>query len=224
MSVRQTIDVFYPTTATNNPSDTLPNWYYYWRQTPAARPENEGVVTEYEGRFQGGCKLWPGVPMHYPPLGSGGNGRIRVCDLANIKGRFFTYEFPRLSRDLNAAEDRDVGRYDGFRTVRFIDLFAAGLLHEYQHKKFDEGWRAGRTPAQVADADRDGDGVPDQVERQGDMRFVVGMKQSWFSTHHVLSAIEDDEEWLAYEIQDSYVTGTYDRYDWARPGTQWPDP
>ena len=94
MDVRQTVDVFYPATAANNPSDTLPNWYYYWRQTPAARPENDGIVTEYEGRFQGGCQLWPGVPMHYPPLGSGGNGRIRVCDLANIKGRFFTVRVP----------------------------------------------------------------------------------------------------------------------------------
>jgi len=34
------VKVFFPKYATNNPSDTLPNWYYYWRQTPAGLDSN----------------------------------------------------------------------------------------------------------------------------------------------------------------------------------------
>lgn len=224
MFVKLDIEVFYPTTITNNPSGTLPNWYYYWIQTPAARPENVGVVLQYEGRATGLCQLKPSIPMHYRPMHYGGNGRISVCDLSNIDGDFFFYEFPRLYRDLNAIEPIDVGVADGYRTVRFIDLFAAGLLHEYQHKKFDEQWRTGKTLAEVKDEDRDDDGIPDSQERLQFMRFIVGMKQSWYHDHPVLKTIGFDEEWLAYEIMNGYQDGTYDKYDWSKPGKQWPEP
>lgn len=32
------IKVFYPSTAENNPGGLDPNWFYYWGQTPAAKP------------------------------------------------------------------------------------------------------------------------------------------------------------------------------------------
>jgi hypothetical protein len=222
---RQTIEIFYPILGRNNPSAgtyDLPNWFYYWRQTPAARPDDVGVVLEYRGRVGDYCRKYPGVPMYYTPIHSGGMGRIDVCDLANIDGSFFSYTFPKLSRDLNAVEDRQVGRFEGFRTIRYIDLFAAALLHEYQHKKFDEGWRS-KPLAEVLEEDRDQDGIPDMIERRGDMRFIVGMKQSWFHDDPKLKIIEYDEEWLAYENMNSYVDGIYNKYDWAKPGKQWPE-
>jgi hypothetical protein len=89
--------------------------------------------------------------------------------------------------------------------------------------KFNNQWWVGKSNAQMKLLDQDQDGIPDHIERTNYMRFIVGRQQSWYRFHPRLKRIKYDEEWLAYEIQDKYVDGTYDNYDWAKPGKNWPD-
>ena len=45
-----TVKLFYPRDATNNPGGEFPNWFYYWKQTPAGRPNGQNVRLLYGGR------------------------------------------------------------------------------------------------------------------------------------------------------------------------------
>ncbi len=225
----RTVRVFYPATAKNNPEKKYPNWFYYWKQTPAAKPSGQTIELEWGGRFEDACTHCE-CPMIYKPLykgGVAGHKMITVCDLATIctysqgvkTTTPFTLEFPLLRRQGHGAGT--VGKFDGWRKVKHIDLFASGLIHEYNHMVYDMAWRAGKSNAQIAAEDQDQDGIPDSLEE--DMGFDPSKQQTFFANDPVLKAIQYDEEWLAYESQNSYQNGIYDAYDWAKPGKQWPD-
>jgi len=225
----RTVRVFYPATAKNNPEKDYPNWFYYWKQTPAAKPAGQTISLEWGARSVDSCTHCE-CPMIYKPLykgGVAGHKMITVCDLASIctysngvkKTTPFTLEFPLLRRQGHGAGT--IGKFDGWRTVKYIDLFASGILHEYNHMVFDMAWRAGKSNAQITSEDGDQDGIPDDLEPE--MGFDPSKQQTFYANDPVLKALQYDEEWLAYESQRVYQSGTYDAYDWAKPGKQWPD-
>lgn len=226
---RVPIRAFYPATVKNNPGGEYPNWFYYWKQTRAANPLGEPISLEYGGRFESDCTDCS-VPMLYKPMymGGGGHKMITVCDLATIcvkkKGGKrttpFEYELPLLSRDMTAADPARVGKLDGWRTVKYMDLFASGLIHELTHYRIDSMWRRGKSIAELHAMDADWDGLPDFSEPA--MRFDPAKQQTYLASHPVLKGLKYDEEWLAYETQGQYPSGAFDSEDWAKPGKQWP--
>lgn len=225
----RTVRVFYPAQAKNNPEHHYPNWFYYWKQTPAAKPAGQAITLEWGGRSVDSCTHCE-CPMIYKPLykgGDAGHKMITVCDLATICTKNaggtqttpFSIEFPLLRRVGHGAGT--TGKFDGWQAVKYIDLFASGLIHEYHHLLYDMTWRAGKSVAQIIAEDGDHDGIPNSLEPE--MGFDPSLTQTFLAHDPVLSALQYDEEWLAYESQRIYHNGIYDAYDWAKPGKQWPN-
>jgi len=130
---------------------------------------------------------------------NGGDGTITVCDLNSICSADnnsvfgpFSFRFPLISRDLTNPDPALIGKFNGWRTDKYIDLFASGLIHENKHRQIDYSWRSGYSLTQLSAMDGDWDGI------------------------------QCDEEWLAYEQMGSYTPGTFDHLDWAYPGKNWP--
>ncbi len=209
-SAKRTVKLFFPREADNNPGGQHPNWFYYWRQTPAGRPKGQAVALDYGGSTVDLCKT-PGVTAIYNRRF--GYKTLLVCDISRLKPNAFELVFPLLDR--NAAR-----KFSGMRKVRNIDTFAVAVLHEYQHFLTDHNWYSKISPEQLAKVDADADGIPDDMEPG--LNFDPKIFQTYFANDPKLKNINGDEEWLAYEIMREHAPGSLDKYDWARPGNQWP--
>ncbi|MBU1742900.1 MAG: hypothetical protein KKC37_15265 [Proteobacteria bacterium] len=192
--------VFYPLGERNNPAGKYPNWFYYWRQTPAARPYGQRVRIEYGGTWFKGCKQRL-VPAIFHP--GWAYKTLHVCDLSRDN---FRLDYPLINRYW-------VNKFKGFLTARYIDVFALAVIHEYVHQRCYHAWRAGKTII-----DNDQDGIPDGVELG--MKFSPKKFQTYYPQK--LSKIGGDEEWLAYEEMGRHNPGQFKKHDWAAPGSQWP--
>lgn len=207
-STTRTVKLFFPREAKNNPNGKVPNWFYYWKQTPAARPKGQIVALDYGGSTTDLCGT-PGVTGIYNP--KFGYKVLLVCDLSKLKSPF-ELVFPLLDR--YAAQ-----KYAGMRTVHNIDTFAVAVLHEYQHFLADHNWYSKILPKNLAKLDKDRDGLPDHLE--AGLNFNPALFQSYFANHPQLKKVGGDEEWLAYEIMRYHKPGSLDKHDWAYPGNQW---
>ena len=207
-SATRTVKLFFPRDAKNNPGGKLPNWFYYWKQTPAGRPKGQIVALDYGGSTKDLCGT-AGVTGIYNP--KYGYKVIQICDLSKLKTPF-ELVFPLLDRLAS-------NKYSGMRTVRNIDTFAVAVLHEYQHFLTDHNWYSNITPQDLPKKDKDQDGIPDHLEPG--LNFKSTMFQTYFANHPKLKNIGGDEEWLAYEIMKDHKPGSLDKYDWAYPGNQW---
>jgi hypothetical protein len=207
-STTRSVKLFFPRNGKNNPGGSNPNWFYYWKQTPAGRPHGQIVALEYGGNTVDVCKN-PGVTGFYQP--KFGYKVIHICDLSKMKPPF-KLVFPLLDR--NSAQ-----KYSGMRTVKNIDIFAVAVLHEYQHFLHYHNWYSKISPQDLAKMDKDQDGLPDHLEPG--MNFNPKLFQTYFANHPKLKKVGGDEEWLAYESMKSHKTGSLDKYDWAYPGNQW---
>ena len=202
------IKVFYLRDAANNPGGQQPNWFYYWKQTPAARPRGQMVNIEYGGMSVGECTN-PRVPAQYSP--GLGHATIHICDL-NKLGSEFQNRFPKLS--INPPY------FEGWGESKYIDTFATLVVHEFVHWQAYHTWREGKTLQQMNAEDTDQDGVPNSAE--ADFHFDPNKFQTHFANHAELQNIGGDEEWLAYSSMLEIKFGALDKYDWSRPGKQWP--
>jgi hypothetical protein len=203
------VKVFYIRDAKNNPGGQDPNWLYYWKQTPAAKPRGQFVNIEYGGNTFGSCAD-PNVPAQYTP--NYAHCTIHICDLRGKLGVDFATKFPLLS--LNSPY------HLGWSTSKHIDTFAVAVIHEFTHWQAWHNWRHGKTLAEMNAADTDQDGVPNSVEPSYD--FDPDVFQTHFGNDPVLKNIGGDEEWLAYMSMSEITFGTLDKYDWGRPGKNWP--
>ncbi|PKN28498.1 MAG: hypothetical protein CVU64_12940 [Deltaproteobacteria bacterium HGW-Deltaproteobacteria-21] len=210
------IKIFYPSTAENNLDGRDPNWFYYWGQTPAAKPGGHTVNLVYGGRPFSFCH-WEGegtaglfVPEHHQ------HRTFYVCDLTAIGGSTMSNRFPLLSR---TQPPNVTGVLDGWRISTFIDTFATIAIHENEHIRMYEMWKMGKTNERLRTEDGDEDGVPNDKEEQ--FGFDPTRKQTWLSTGET-AKIKYDEEWLCYEAMRSHVPGSLDKHDWSHPGKQWP--
>ena len=213
---KKTIKVFYPSKAENNPGGRDPNWFYYWGQTPAAKPGGHTVNLVYGGHPYSFCH-WEGegtagffAPQHHQ------HRTFYICDLTAVGGSTMSNRFPLLSR---TQLPNATGVLVGWRTTTFIDTFAAIVIHENEHIQMYEMWKMGKTNAQLEAEDSDKDGVPDDKEEQ--LGFDPNKKQTWLSEGET-ARIKYDEEWLCYEAMQGHTPGSLDKSDWSHPGKQWP--
>lgn len=204
------VRVFYPREATNNPQGRFPNWFYYWRQTPAARPGGAQITILYGGRFFEYCPdAITGAIFSYRTIQL---NTIHVCDLAKF-GPEFPVVYPILRR---ANPGR---KFFGYQTSTHIDTFAAAVIHEQVHMNVYQQWKSGKSAEELLSPlfDYDQDGLPNFAE--AGLGFDPAKVRTYLPN---FVAVENDEEWLAYETQSAYKNGTHDAHDWARPGKNWP--
>ena len=208
-SATRTVKLFFPRVAKNNPKGKDPNWFYYWKQTPAGRPKGQIVALDYGGKTVDLCAT-AGVTGIYNP--KFGYKVLQICDLSSLK-QPFELVFPLLDR--NGPK-----KYSGMRKVRNIDTFAAAVLHEFEHFLHDHNWYSKIPPQNMSKMDKDKDGLPDHLE--AGLNFSPSLFQTYYANHPKLKKVGGDEEWLAYESMRHYSPGSLDKYDWASPGNQWP--
>lgn len=206
------VQFFYPRDAKNNPEGRYPNWFYYWKQTPAGRPFGQNVRIEYH------CT---GIPMdkcqclHHGVIGQynsyySGHKTVNVCDLKTNTWdpNTFWVKMPAVKRsNPSTLLERN------FFAYTYIDTFAVAVMHEFTHFNnyltfWPDGWKENE--------DTDGDDIPDRLELG--MGFSPTTKQTYWREHD----LGDDEEFLTLEATYDYQPGTFDKYDWARPGKNWP--
>ena len=224
--------LFYRGAARNHPSvsreeKSLPNWFYYWRQTPAAHPYGDrGVVLKYGGTSR------HIIPTRHPPVKGTcdcSDTNVTACYPANTRRKllYICDRYPQGMTTTYPLLDRsNVKRVLGWRTTRYIDTFAVSIIHEYQHYLDDMRWDFYRLQFVHPELDKDKDGIPDTEEPR--LRFYSGSFQTYcpFPAFHDLNGVcigldlGGDEEWIAYESMRTYSPGSYDRYDWACPGKQ----
>lgn len=202
------VRLFYPREAKNNPEGKNPNWFYYWKQTPAAKPEGTNINISYGARSFESCGDNITGAIFSPK--SKLYRTIHVCDLAKF-GPEFSVDYPIL-------QHKNPGKnFLGYQTSTGIDAFVSIALHEYVHLKIFNQWKIGKTLSQLHALDTDEDGLQDSAEPG------LGFDPNKYRTYlpH-FTKVEGDEEWLAYETQTGYKNGAFDSFDWARPGKNWP--
>ena len=202
------VKLFYIRDAKNNPGGQVPNWLYYWKQTPAGKPRGQLVNIEWGGTTFGACAN-PNTLAQYTP--NYAHATIHVCNL-NKLGVNFENTFPVLS--LSSPY------HIGWATSKHIDTFATAIIHEYVHWLAYHDWKHGKTNDQLHAEDSDEDGVPDSAEPG--FGFDEEKFQTHFANHPQLKGIKGDEEWLAYMSMSEIKIGTLDQYDWGYPGKNWP--
>jgi len=206
------VQFFYPRDEKNNPEGKYPNWLYYWKQTPAARPFGQNVRIAYqcEGIPSNECKcVQRGVIGQYNPYYSGYK-TINICNLKTNTWDPDTFyaEIPVFKRSIPSTLS---GR--NFFSYTYIDTFAVDVMHEFTHfNNFHTFWPQGWKESE----DKDKDDIPDRLEKG--MKFRPDMKQTYWQEID----LNGDEELLTLEATYDYQAGTYDEYDWAKPGKNWP--
>ncbi len=206
------VQFFYPRDEKNNPEGKYPNWFYYWKQTPAARPFGQNVRIAYQCEGIPGDKCQcvnRGVIGQYNPYYSGYK-TINVCNLKTNTWNPDTFyvELPAIKRSIPSTLS---GRR--FLSYTYIDTFAVDVMHEFTHfNNFHTFWPDGWKSAE----DTDKDDVPDRLEEG--LGFRPGVKQTYWQDVD----LNGDEELLTLEATYDYRVGTFDEYDWARPGKNWP--
>lgn len=209
------VHFFYPRDARNNPGREYPNWFYYWRQTPSARPFGQTVnirfgATEYD-LCDGEHQMAAYKPAYLFKA-------IHICDLNEKLSQDHRKDFriilPRVSR-----ENRSTLLEKQYVTYTHIDTFAVLVMHEFTHYNNYHTWWEHKPVELWSQEDRDGDGIPDHLEP--DMGFDPDKYQTYWSHDEEFQNINGDEEFLAYESTYSYEVGTYDAHDWGKPGKNW---
>lgn len=206
------VQFFYPRDEKNNPGGKYPNWFYYWKQTPAARPFGQNVRIAYqcEGIPGTECKCGQrGVIGQYNPFYSG-HKTINVCNLRTNTWDPDTFyvELPAIKRSIPSSLS---GR--NFFSYTYIDTFAVDVMHEFTHfNNFHTFWPQGWKESE----DTDKDDIPDRLEEG--MNFRPDMKQTYWREFD----LGGDEELLTLEATYDYQAGTFDEYDWGKPGKNWP--
>ncbi len=206
------VQFFYPRDEKNNPEGKYPNWFFYWKQTPAARPFGQNVRIAYqcEGIPGNECKCFQrGVIGQYNPHYSGYK-TINVCNLKTNTWDPDTFyvELPAIKRSIPSSLS---GRK--FFSYTYIDTFAVDVMHEFTHfNNFHTFWPQGWKQSE----DNDKDDIPDRLEEG--MKFLPDMKQTYWREFD----LGGDEELLTLEATYDYQVGTFDEYDWAKPGKNWP--
>jgi hypothetical protein len=203
-----TVKLFYPRDATNNPGGEFPNWFYYWKQTPAGRPKGQNVRLLYGGRTVDLCAQGNFLGQYIP---GHGHATIHVCDLTKL-GPDFETKYPELSLK--------PPYYKGLLSTKHIDTFAVAVRHEFEHWQINFNYRNNRPDLLILPSDTDGDGLPDRVEPQ--FGFDFKKEQTHLANHPEVKKVGGDEEWLCYMSMLDIKIGSLDKYDWARPGKQWP--
>lgn len=129
-----TAQIFFPTSAKNNPDGEYPNWYYYWKW---------GGVVEDLADFEYDETPPPDIP---DALGYWDGYDVFVCDGA--QGAL------DAGPEVTNVDTHQVESIGPAQAMHGVDCCATVCVHELMHKMIDS-W---------AGPDSDGDGVPDAYE------------------------------------------------------------
>jgi len=187
------VRIFFPRDKHNNPdpSGRIPNWFYYWKQTPAAQGHAGAMTydedcTDAYGYFSG----WSSAAD---------SSGIYICPLFNSGSSYTNPVTGKFSRG--------------------IDFYAAIVRHEWTHlENYHDWWPQGYRATDHDDgswdpdpADRDKDLVRDSREA------AYGLSSR---TQDSLGFGFRDSEYPPYLQMDTWANGSADRQDWADPGKQ----
>jgi hypothetical protein len=199
----------------NNPSPTaVPNWFYYWPQTSAADATARPLL-RYKARIpavnnpnDSVAARWEYATEHlllsdWIIKADGCQGQVE---------RTGPYPRPRTSREIAIG----------------IDCLAEDIRHEMQHRvEAIKWWGSPRgTEAWTLVAwlalDKDGDGVPDDVERNLPGCRTIGPGAKYSCADRPFENVTDAEI-TAYWVGWSWPLGSVNRSDWScGPGSkQW---
>jgi hypothetical protein len=220
------VQFFYPRDEKNNPEGKYPNWFYYWKQTPAARPfgQNVRIAYECEGIPSKDCQcVQHGVIGQYNPYYSG----YKTINICNLKTNTwdpdtFFVQLPAVKLSMPSTLS---GKKLKLLSYTHIDTFAVDVMHEFTHfNNFHTFWPQGWKKSE----DNDEDDIPDRLEKGEDwenpdgleigFKFSPDMKQTYWQDID----LGGDEELLTLEATYDYQVGTFDEYDWGKPGKNWP--
>ncbi|MHB1193500.1 MAG: hypothetical protein ACYC6F_10685 [Longimicrobiales bacterium] len=230
----QTVRLFFPRDAWNNPAVDVPNYYYYWIQTPAGQGAVPGQDVRYMHRSAecGEDPKWlgyhpretvlsvPSDPLSQPRLV--GRDHIYLCDFHKYDNAYPAH--PSTDFYMEGTVDPSLN-WEG------IDAFAVIVLHELTHRQHWRDWwnPTGGYPKQgYYDAnnnrqrdpaepwlDQDEDFMPDA--REGGLGYDTGVKNTFNTPGEEMY----DEHHLTYTVGEKWQKGSADRVDWAKPGKQW---
>lgn len=195
------VELFFPPDASNHPgagNGTIPNWFYYWRQTKAAKRYNPAYAPE--------------------KIATDGSKAIGQYDYAADKV-FLTDQIMQKSCAPRA-------KALGGKESKGIDCFAETARHETRHQKERWEWWGATNPQALSFYERhkldfDGDLVPDDVE----IKLAGKNCSKWDPTScdgrpkDSLFDIEMNAYWIGWE----WAVGSADSEDWSWCGKQWDD-
>jgi hypothetical protein len=204
----QPVRFFFPRDAENNPgSPNAPNWFHYWKQTPAAlghetaihyQPDVSKCTSEQTDR---GGKTVQTRDFGYYPFNSFAE-YIYVCDL----------------------------RPSGFKTallfggakVDGIDVFGVTVIHEWKHKtNFETWWKRGYSTREDGDEDRIPDDKEESVTPPAFLTSIPGAPAKFDPIKYdTFGHGWGDEHYLAYAEELNWKVGSADSEDWSCPGHQ----
>ncbi len=203
--------IFYPRDAKNNPEGKYYNWFYYWRQSPAAKPFGQNVKIEFGGTEYDLCEGNHTMAIYKP---EDLFKAIYICDLTKKVGGNFEVTIPLVNRYVPETLQRKK-----LVTYTHIDTFAVLVMHEFTHFNNFHTWWFGKSMEERERQDRDYDGVPDRLENE--MGFDPNKFQTFWGDDEDFKNINGDEEFTAYESTYDYPIGKFDTYDWGKPGKNW---
>jgi hypothetical protein len=179
--------------AEGNPDGKVPNWIYYWIQTPAGHGLGLHTDLVYDpecddpqdarGYTTFGYHVW--LPSEAHP--------IYICPNARLEW-----------------DNRVIGRI-----TYGIDTFGAIVAHELEHRRqyhewwadfYDEWYGRDEYEERKRAIDADGDGIPDALER------ALGLNPTRFDTHRLKMS---DSEYLARLAEARWRIGAADHVDWS---------
>jgi len=238
LSASQTVLLFFPRDARNNPAGDAPNYVFYWLQTAAG----QGAVRDQDVRYVhrdfecGENPRWlgyhprdtvlsvPADPQSQPLLV--GRDYVYLCDMHKYDNLYVAR--PSTNFYMEGVIDENLS-WEG------IDTFAVTLLHELAHRQHWRDWwnttrgypKGGfyddnnnrQRDADEPMLDADGDFILDT--REAGLGYDTGVKYTFGPVGSGLGIDMYDEHHLTYSIAEKWPKGAADRQDWAKPGKQW---
>ncbi len=233
-SDKREVLLFFPRDEKNNPAGDVPNYYYYWLQTPAGfgqvnkqdvffknRELECGENPKWLGYHPRDTKLSvPSDPMSQPLLV--GKDFIYLCDFHKYDNGYAGHPSTNFYME---------GLLNTTLSWEGIDTFAVMVRHEATHKKHWQDWwnpTGGYPKGGFYDANNNKQRDASEAMRDRDEDFIPDSKEPPLSydptENNTFSVPGDqmfDEHHLTYDFAEKWAKGSADKKDWAKPGKQW---
>ncbi len=226
--------LFFPRDKKNNPAGDVPNYYYYWLQTPAGfgQVDKQDVFFKNRELECGENPKWlgyhpretklsvPGDPQSQPRLV--GENYIYICDLHKYDNIYAGHPSTNFYME---------GLLNTTLSWEGIDTFAVMVRHEATHKQHWKDWwnpTGGYPKMGYYDANNNKQRDPPEALLDGDGDFMPDAKEPALGydaaeKNSYSAPGEDmfDEHHLTYDFAEKWAKGSADSKDWAKPGKQW---
>lgn len=214
VSAAKNVKLFFPRDAKNSPDASVPNWYYYWSQTSAAKGPMKFGALEGECAAGANSNDRDGIIGYYRYIRRDRN--YFICDLTRLANNF---EFTAVRVKRTPEPQIEPAKVYG------IDTFAVASHHENAHFTHFKDWWFGFNPNPIrpsgghmmASYDSDEDFIPNSVEPA--LELNPNNKYTLKQYDPLIDV--NDEEYLCWLEEAKWNIGSADGEDWAKPGKQW---